>query len=216
MGSNAEINKKVEEFKNGLITKNECLEFLVEAFGPRYWKTLQKFHESVVTDDMGSIKNVFLDTLGYSLDKFDKGIHDGVGENKLSFVPFFNQMFHFKTITFYKKYRQTLAEAENNLSIENAKNELILMPPKEQDAVKRHLSFDHAFTEHKDLEEFLKKTLSNREYKILYMRLKDRGFNFIGSKMKKPCSGEKIRQEWNTVVDKIHRAFEKKKEEELV
>lgn len=208
------VNDLVREYKANKIELNQCIHELSTLFRNKYLNKYNKVAHIVNNASAHSktsdLYTVFLKTIHYSLQKFSFDTHDGRGENKISFVPYFSEQFERRFINFQKSLHIEAKKASNSESLDailskdkNKKNTF-----EEQFA---SVSFEKCSDlNQKQLEAYLKKNLTKRQYKIFYLKLKGRTNDYVGYHMNEPCSHEKIRMEWNEITGKLKGLLEQR------
>jgi hypothetical protein len=214
-----EINKIVNDYKSGVITHSECVRYIETTFRPLFFKK-KKEMAPINTDHtwIGSFWDVYLQSIVDSLKNFSKDMHNGRGENQLSFVPYFQALFNNRCIDYKKVLSKEIKEAEKVTSLEKLLEQNSVGLPKFQFSISKNVDiFDHiqhhddSFKNEVEFEKHIKSFLTKTEYKIFYMKMCGRSNAYIGTKMKAYRSGEYIRKEWDKISSKIFEHVTKRK-----
>lgn len=211
MGKHSDINQVVSDYKSGVISNQECMEFLIKEFMPLF-VSKKKMLAKVSTDHrtIGSFKDVYIQAIHDSLENFNFKQHDGFGENRLSFVAYFSGLFGLRTASYMKVLKEELDINKMTLYIDSLKCDVEEIPDQEdfrnrgfksQDLV-RKLGYYSDFGE-RDLEEFLKTILDKREYRIFWFKMKGMTNEDIGNRLKVQATRNQVGIEWNQICDKI-------------
>lgn len=211
-----EINEVVSKYKSGKTSHDECFKHLAQAFMPLFWKKKSEM-SNVNTDHtwIGDFFDVYLKALDCSLSNFDPDIHNGIGKNKLSIVPYFTSLFNARCDSYKKVIYQVKEEQKNNLSLDSLLESITFSKSNNVDIFDYIQHSDDTVKNEVEFENFLKsEVLTMREYKIFFMKMKGKSNEYIGNKMKKQVSYETIRREWNLIIQKIHVHVNKRKNDQ--
>lgn len=209
---NKAINDLIREYKSGHIDINVVIKEIHCIFRPLYISLKKKIFKNLCMDlsPLGNFQDVYLETIHESIAKFDFNLHNEIhgGQNKLSFVPFFHQRLIWRYNDFLKEMEEQQKENAIKVPIMTAPNE----ETGEQEVVESMLSKDvnDGHFDDLNLEATLKTLLTQTEYKILYLHIKGRSYEYIGSALERSISREMVRRHLCTISEKIKAHFEPK------
>lgn len=208
--SRAEVNDVVRDYKKKIITKSEAIEKIAKMMNPLYISTSRKMTPfDMSANSGGDLKNVYLETISYSLDMFKFSVSPFKGD-VFSFIPYFKTMFNNRTNNFLTDLMNRLEESNRLDYIDEKYSEVRTEDDSGTTALPNSLTcnIDQYVDNDKKLMEHIKSNLTSEEWYIFDHKIRSFSFASIEKKMvtdRVPFrkSHQMIYKKWGTIQHKV-------------